>query len=464
MIGGSLEAHRHATLERLYDAFTSLLLYEQGYDAVAGRRGRRGRHRQDGHVQPPSKDALLVAYVVRESEVYFQHLSDALARVDNPVDRLRAYVAEQLRYFASHHMPPGSALKMFSKVAYERVADHVVALEQVLEIIADAVDERYVAVDDVEATIPLVVSCIHRAGTDEQATVDLDAALRNTESFALRALGVHHGTMCRPRRHPAAGDPLDPPLARRPGRTGSTSGAPVPGWATTFDVVLVDVAEQVGLQHLGRRPVGDDPAGPQDGDGRLAAARPRSWRTTARRRPGRPGGGRHRAGPPGGAGRGRPWLVEGRISWVDPGQDPGQGDLGPLAARELAEGAVGEGGGLGPGHRRRHDGARPSRPPGPQPRGPAHLHDLGDGEREGDVDGLGEHGPAPGQLGRRPVAAGPAARCLDDAWRRGRRRRSRTAQQRRLPGAVGADQGQDLAGPGLDGDVVEDDPAAQQTR
>jgi AcrR family transcriptional regulator len=205
VIGGSLETHRSVTLERIYDAFTELL-YERGYDSIslADVATQVGIARTAMYNYFPSKDALLVAYVGRESEVYLQHLKDSLARVDNPIDRLRIYLAEQLRYFASHHMPPGSALRvLLSKSAYGRVADHVVALEQLLrEILDDAVAERYVEVDDLETTISLVVSCIHRAGTDEVASADMDAVSRSTEAFVLRALGVTLTADGRPRRHP----------------------------------------------------------------------------------------------------------------------------------------------------------------------------------------------------------------------------------------------------------------------
>lgn len=204
MTGGSLEAHRVATLDRIFDALTRLM-YERGYDALslADVAADVGIARTAMYNYFPSKDALLIAYVTRESEGYLRRLRAALDAVDNPVDRLRVYIREQLGYFTSRHLPPGSALRvLLSKPAYDRVADHVVALELVLrEILADAEAERYLAVDDLEATIPLVVSCIHRAGTEERATIDLDAAGRATEVFVLRALGVQLTADGRPRRH-----------------------------------------------------------------------------------------------------------------------------------------------------------------------------------------------------------------------------------------------------------------------
>lgn len=203
MTGGSVEAHRTATLDRIFEALTRLM-YERGYDALslADVAAEVGIARTAMYNYFPSKDALLIAYVTRESDGYLRQLRSALASVDNPIDRLRVYIREQLRYFASHHLPPGSALRvLLSKPAYDRVADHVAALEVVLrEILADADAERYLAVDDLEATIPLVVSCIHRAGTEGQAD-GIEVARRATEVFVLRALGVQLNADGRPRRH-----------------------------------------------------------------------------------------------------------------------------------------------------------------------------------------------------------------------------------------------------------------------
>lgn len=203
-MGGSLEAHRTATLDRIFEALTRLM-YERGYDALslADIAADVGIARTAMYNYFASKDALLLAYVTRESEAYLGELRAALASVDNPVDRLRTYIQQQLRYFASHHLPPGPALRvLLSKLAYDRVADHVVALERVLrDILADADEQRYLAVDDLEATIPLVVSCIHRAGTEERPGDGLDAATKATETFVLRALGVQLTADGRPRRH-----------------------------------------------------------------------------------------------------------------------------------------------------------------------------------------------------------------------------------------------------------------------
>jgi AcrR family transcriptional regulator len=205
--GGSIDAHRRLTRQRIFDAF-STLLYERGYDAItlADVASAAGMSRTTMYNYFSDKDALVVAFADKEAAQYVAHLREVLAPVENPVDRLRLFVAEQLRYFASHHLPPGRTLKMaLSGPAYERVLEHVRALEQVLrDILHAGVAEGYFPIGDVEATIPLVTACINRGGPEDYQDSDLDDSIEVTETFVLRALGVRLGANGRPRRQARA--------------------------------------------------------------------------------------------------------------------------------------------------------------------------------------------------------------------------------------------------------------------
>lgn len=204
--GGSIDAHRRLTRDRIFTAFSDLL-YQRGYDAIslADVAAAAGMSRTTMYNYFADKDALVVAFADEEAARYVVHLREALAPVENPVDRLRVFVAEQLRYFASHHLPPGRALRMaLSGPAYERVLEHVRALEQVLrDILHDGVADGYFPIDDVEATIPLVTACINRSGPEDGGS-DLDDSIEVTETFVLRALGVRLGPNGRPRRQARA--------------------------------------------------------------------------------------------------------------------------------------------------------------------------------------------------------------------------------------------------------------------
>jgi AcrR family transcriptional regulator len=201
--GGSIDAHRRLTRQRIFEAF-STLLYERGYDAItlAEVASAAGMSRTTMYNYFSDKDALVVAFADEESANYVAHLRTVLEPIGNPVDRLRAFVAEQLRYFASHHLPPGRDLRTaLSGSAYERVLEHVRALEQVLrDILHDGVDEGYFPVDDVEATIPLVVACINRVGPGDYVDSDLEDSIEVTETFVLWAGGGGLGAGGRPRR------------------------------------------------------------------------------------------------------------------------------------------------------------------------------------------------------------------------------------------------------------------------
>src|SRR5690606_40784957 len=82
-----------------------------------------------------------------------------------------------------------------------------------------------------------------------------------------------------------------------------------------------------------------------------------------------------------------------------------------------------------------------------------------DGEREGQRGGLGQDGPAQGEFGRRPGGGGTAV----DPYRPGRRGQvgGEGAQQGGFARPVGADEGEDLAGPRGDVDAGEDVPATE---
>ena len=205
--GGSIDAHRRLTRQRIFDAF-SALLYERGYDAItlAEVAATAGMSRTTMYNYFTDKDALVVAFADDEAARYVAGLRAVLAPIENPVDRLLAFISEQLRYFASHHLPPGRDLKVaLSGPAYERVLEHVGAVEQLLrDILHDGITEGYFPIDDVEATIPLVTACINRGGPDDYRDSDLEDSIEVTETFVLRALGVRLGPNGRPRRQARA--------------------------------------------------------------------------------------------------------------------------------------------------------------------------------------------------------------------------------------------------------------------
>ena len=196
--GGSLEAHRREAKPRVYDAF-SLLMYERGYDAItlADIAEAAGMARTSMYNYYPTKEALLVAYTDAEMERFVDELRVELHRVPAPVDRLRVFVERQLQYFATHHLPPGSALRdVLSEDAFRRIFEHARTLDEILRgILRDGADDGSFApevVDDPE-TVPLVMSCVSARRVSKEADGDLEPTIEATVRFVLRAVGGDGG-------------------------------------------------------------------------------------------------------------------------------------------------------------------------------------------------------------------------------------------------------------------------------
>jgi AcrR family transcriptional regulator len=193
--GGSLEAHRRDARTRVFDAFARLM-YERGYDAVtlADIAEAAGMARTSMYNYYPSKEALLVAYTDDEMANFVEDLRIELDGAGTPVDRLRVFVQQQLEYFATHHLPPGSALRdVLSPDAFQRIFEHARTLDELLrQILRDgAADGSFAAevVDDPE-TVPLVMSCVSARRTTKEADSDLEPTIEATVRFVLRAVGA----------------------------------------------------------------------------------------------------------------------------------------------------------------------------------------------------------------------------------------------------------------------------------
>lgn len=194
---------RQDTRDRLFAAFAELL-HTRGYDAItlADVAERAGVARTSMYNYFADKDALIVAYADHEGNSYVAALREELDSIENPIDRLCAFIASQLRYFAGRHMPPGRTLRLaLSAPAYQRVVHHVAVLDGVLrQILVDAAEEGYLPDPDVERTMPLVQACLARGDTDDRDPRALDDSIEVTTTFVLRALGVRLSSTGRPRR------------------------------------------------------------------------------------------------------------------------------------------------------------------------------------------------------------------------------------------------------------------------
>jgi AcrR family transcriptional regulator len=191
----TLAAHRQEMRSRVFNTFSELL-FERGYDALtlADIAKAAGMARTAIYNYFPDKETLLLAFTDHEMDAVFSDLRIELYRVDDPVDRLRVYVRAQLGYFATNHLPPGPALRsVLSAEGYAVMHRHAETLELILygilgEAAADGRIPREVLEDG--QTIALVNACLASGRVRDLDGDELESAIRATESFVLRAVGV----------------------------------------------------------------------------------------------------------------------------------------------------------------------------------------------------------------------------------------------------------------------------------
>lgn len=191
--GSSLQEHRKQTRERIFEAL-STLMYERGFDAItlADIASAAGIGRTAMYNYYPDKESLLLAYTANESERYLTELRATLAEVDGPIERLEIYIRHQLRFLASHHMPPGPALRsLLSEQAYQQVSEHVSALEDILRgILLAAADGGAISIRDIDPMVPLIGACISGRNVRELDGRRLTEAIESTVAFVLRGVGA----------------------------------------------------------------------------------------------------------------------------------------------------------------------------------------------------------------------------------------------------------------------------------
>lgn len=182
-------------LSRLYGAFAALV-GERGYDAVslADVAQAAGMARTAIYHYFPDKESLLLAYIDHEMDEHLSDLRTALSEVDDPLDRLDAYIRLRLTYAATHHLPPGTDLQpVLSEDGHTSVQAHA----QVLEVTLSTILEEAVAEGSIPAsvladrhTVALVQGCIATAPVRDQRGKALRAVIASTQAFVRRAVGA----------------------------------------------------------------------------------------------------------------------------------------------------------------------------------------------------------------------------------------------------------------------------------
>ncbi|MEO8281939.1 MAG: TetR/AcrR family transcriptional regulator [Pseudarthrobacter sp.] len=138
-------------------------------------------------------EELLISYALDETERFLAELRDALAAVDNPVERLALYVRTQVEDLSRRHLPPGPAMAaVLSPSSFAKLADHVSELSVMLQgILRDGMAQGYLPEADIGQQAQLIhgtLSSSAARGSDEPA--ELEARIARTVRFIQLGAGA----------------------------------------------------------------------------------------------------------------------------------------------------------------------------------------------------------------------------------------------------------------------------------
>ena len=138
-------------------------------------------------------EELLISYALDETERFLAELRDALAAVDNPVERLALYVRTQVEDLSRRHLPPGPAMAaVLSPSSFAKLADHVDELSVMLEgILRDGMAQGYLPAADIGQLAQLIhgtLSSSAARGSNEPA--ELEARIARTVRFIQLGAGA----------------------------------------------------------------------------------------------------------------------------------------------------------------------------------------------------------------------------------------------------------------------------------
>ncbi|MEC5192763.1 MULTISPECIES: TetR/AcrR family transcriptional regulator [unclassified Arthrobacter] len=199
-------AQRAETQRRILTAFGELL-FTHGLPGLTmtdvARHARIGRTAVYNYFA--DIEELLIAYALDETERFLAELREALATLENPVDRLALYVRAQVEDLSRRHLPPGPTMgAVLSPASFAKLAGHVGELSVLLQgILRDGVAQDYLP----EADIAQLAQLIHGTLSSSAARGDgsgqdagSDARLARTVRFIQLGAGARLDGAGRPLR------------------------------------------------------------------------------------------------------------------------------------------------------------------------------------------------------------------------------------------------------------------------
>lgn len=175
IIGSSLEEHRAATRQRVFDALVTLL-DRHSFDAIsmADLAAEAGIGRTAIYNHFRDKEAVIVGFASSETSRYLDRLDEVLAGAEGPTARLAAYVRHHIETQGEQHFGFGPEIHaQLSRETLIEIRDHVLAVEGVVRgILADGIAAGEFRIDDVDATVALIHACLQPRHLAADSVVD----------------------------------------------------------------------------------------------------------------------------------------------------------------------------------------------------------------------------------------------------------------------------------------------------
>lgn len=192
IIGSTLAEHREQVRQRLFDALARLM-DSTGFDTLtmSDIAAEAGVGRTSVYNHFADKESLLIGYIEHETSSFLNELRRALGEVEDPEERLRVYVRQQIHLKSTYHLAPGPDLRsVVSRETVMRLREHVREVEGLLrQILTDGIEAGRLPEQDVDAVVPLVHACLTGREVPREPTAH-DRAVTATEDFVLRAVGA----------------------------------------------------------------------------------------------------------------------------------------------------------------------------------------------------------------------------------------------------------------------------------
>ncbi|MEV4188888.1 TetR/AcrR family transcriptional regulator [Streptosporangium canum] len=186
--------HRAQTQDRILQA-VSRLSRDQGIDTISMTdvASEAGITRTVLYNYFPDKAALLLAFTERVTHYFIESYERELPEQASPAERLRAFVRLQLAGLLAHpHPGPADLSAALGPDAYQRLADHVAPMQDILTGIIDSgVASGDFHAPDVAAAARMILAVI---GAERvpllSGTVTPQEAEETVCGFVLRGLGA----------------------------------------------------------------------------------------------------------------------------------------------------------------------------------------------------------------------------------------------------------------------------------